>query len=424
MTDTNIAVPSPSAPAPTSRWTVTAVWAALILSIILDVKVPLGDSGRFINLSAFDVVVPACLFAAWALGGIGRPPLPILSALGATALLVLSHSGGSLWLNSAVEPLGLARETVKLVAVCTLLAMLITLFTAPTLRVPPAWLVVLLILAVSVDALRQRFDELRGVGGQYAETLDANTIVGLLVLLIATLARTPNRRATAAAMMAAVSVSVMLIFMFTKIYLAISVAAVIFMGAYLFIGTEQMGWGWTIGVLLLSAILGLAIVYGIVLFAHADFVYFPIASIEHSLSIRLALWEFAWRLSLDSFPWGTGLGQFGALISESPELRSLELRYVHNTALALLTELGALGLLGVVGLGYLTYRSCRPWPVPVALAWLAFLVLPFTLHDSLGMRMTILVLAYGVSESLVYGGRRWVHRASAENGLRIPGPRT
>ncbi len=383
---------------------------------------PLGDSGRFINLSAFDVAVPACLFAVWVLGGIGRPPLPILSALGAAVILVLCHSAGSLWLNPAVEPLGLARETAKLVAVCALLAMLLTLFTAPTLRVPPAWMVALLILAVSVDALRQRFDELRGVG-QYAETLDANPIVGLLVLLIATLARTPNRHATAAAVMAAVAVSAVLIFMFTKIYVAISVAAVVFMGVYLYIGTESMRWGWAIGLLVLSAFLGLATVYGIVWFAHADIVYFPIASIEHSLSIRMALWEFAWRLSLDSFPWGMGLGQFGALISESPELRSLELRYVHNTALALLTELGALGLLGVVGLGYLTYLSCRPWPVPVALAWLAFLVVPFTLHDSLGMRMTLLVLAYGVSESLVYGGRRRVHRASAKNGLRIPGPR-
>jgi len=394
-------------------WAVGLVWLVLAVSIILDVKVALGESGREINLSAFDVAVPLCLIVVWASGGIGRPKLPIVATLGLAALLVLGHSGVSWWLDPAVEPVGLARETVKLVAVCTLLAMLLTLFTAPAMLAPPAWLLVVIVLVISVDALAQRFEELRQ-STTYFETLDANTIFGLFVVFCAVLSRRADqlRRATAAA--AAVAAGVLMILMFSKAYIAMSFAVSALLAAWFILGGRAPRHLSVIGLLLVvAAIAGIGVVALAVWFGSTGFTYFPIASIGKSLSLRLALWDTAWRLAVENFPWGIGLGQYGARIMESPELRPLGLRYVHNTPLALLTELGVLGLLAVAGLGYLIYLSSRPWAWPVALTFAIYLVLPLMLHDALGMRMSILVLAYGVSESLRRNGSAFANRATA-----------
>lgn len=400
MIHANAMEPRPSATPPMPRWAVVAVWVVLTVSIILDVKVPLGDSGRQINLSVFDVAVPLCLVVMWASGRIGRPNLPILSTLGVAVLLVLCHSGVTLWLDSAVEPVGLARETVKLVAAFTLLAMLLTLFTAAELRTPPAWLLALIILVISADALGQRFEELR-FSASYSETLDANTIVGLLVLLIAVLVQRADQLRRAAAVVAAVAVGFLMVLMFAKAYLAMSVAVSVLLAAWFILGGRPPKHAPVIGLLLaVGVIFGIGVVALAVWFGSTGFTYFPIGSIGKSLSLRLALWDFAWGLAVENFPWGTGLGQYGALILESPKLGRLGLRYVHNTPLALLTEMGALGLLVAAGLGYLVYLSCRHWAWPVALTFLIYLVLPLMLHDALGLRMSILVLAYGLSEGL------------------------
>lgn len=387
------------APQP-SRWTVGAIWTILVLSIILDYAVPLGDSGRIINLSAFDIAVPLCLVAIWASAGLARPALPILSALAAAVLLVLCHSAVSLWLNPAVEPVGLVRETVKVVAFCALLAMLLALFTVPALRAPPAWLLVLLILAVFADALSQFIEQLRFLEqyqkildyDQYQETLDANTMVGLLVLLIIALARSPSRLAVAP--VAALVVAVLTILIRSKAYFAISVAATVVLATSILRSPRL------VAPMAAITIAGLAGTTILLWFSGGEYLsWLNMRSIENSVLLRLELWDFAWRLALDSFPWGVGLGQYGALIGESTELGSLGLRYVHNTPLALFAEMGVLGLFAVAGLGYLIYLACRPWAWPVALTYLIYLVLPLMLHDVLGMRMTILVLAYGVSES-------------------------
>ena len=400
MIHANAMEPRRSAVPPMPRWAVGAVWVVLTVSIILDVKVPLGDSGRLINLSAFDVAVPLCLVVMWASGRISRPNLPILSTLGVAVLLVLCHSGVSLWLDPAVEPVGLARETVKLVAACTLLAMLLTLFTAAALRAPPAWLLLLIILVISADALSQRFEELRH-STSYSETLDANTIVGLLVLSIAALAQRADQLRRAVAVVAALAVSFLMVLLFSKAYIVMSVAVSVLLAAWFILGGRPPKHVPIIGLLLaVGTVSGIGVVVLAVWFGSTGFTYFPIGSIGTSLSLRLALWDFAWRLAVENFPWGTGLGQYGALIIESPKLGPLGLRYVHNTALALLTEMGALGLLMTAGLGYLVYLSCRHWAWPVALTVLIYLLLPLMLHDALGMRMSILVLAYGVSESL------------------------
>lgn len=417
MIHAKAAKPGPSAAPAMSRWAVGAVWVALTISIILDVKVPLGQSGRLINLSVFDVAVPLCLVVVWASGRIGRPNLALLSTLGVTVLLVLGHSGLSLWLGPAVEPVGLARETVKVVAACALLAMLLILFTAPALRAPPAWLLGLLILAIAVDALGQRYEELRQ-STQYSETLDANTIVGLFVLLIVALARRADQWRRALAAVAALAVGILMILMFSKAYIAISIAVSVLLAAWFFLGGRPPKNVPVIGLLLaMGAIFGIGVVALAVWFGSTGFTYFPITSIGKSLSLRLALWDFAWRLVVENFPWGTGLGQYGALITESPKLGRLGLRYVHNTPLALLTEMGALGLLVAAGLGYLVYLSCRHWVWPVALSFLIYLLLPLMLHDAIGMRMSILVLAYGVSESLRRNNPCSAQRASAGDDI-------
>ena len=110
----------------------------IVLAVTQNVVVPLGGSGRFINMSAFDLVVPLCVLAVWWMRGLHQPPYMILLGLGLAVVLALGRGAVTyLWAES-VQPAGLARGTVKMVAVCFLVAALLTLFGARKLREPPA----------------------------------------------------------------------------------------------------------------------------------------------------------------------------------------------------------------------------------------------------------------------------------------------
>ena len=66
---------------------VATVWLLIVLAVTQNVVVPLGGSGRFINMSAFDLVVPLCVLAVWWMRELHQPPYMILRLLtqGATS---------------------------------------------------------------------------------------------------------------------------------------------------------------------------------------------------------------------------------------------------------------------------------------------------------------------------------------------------
>ena len=403
-------------------WAVVAVWLAILLALVPDVVVPLGSSGRFINLSAFDAVVPICLLAVWCVRPLHHPPYKILAGLGVAAVLAVTHSAITFVWAEDIQLAGLARETAKLVAVCLLIAALSMLFRAPELRQPPAWVFAVAIAVLAAKGLYHRFYELTATT-PYLETLDANNIVGVAILWVAVLVGRDRSAIGGAGFAVFIPAVVLTILLGSKTFLLVSVAVLVLF-ATAWVAPRRPAKGLAQLLLLGGALsIGGAVAYGISELTLPGSVFFEqsnpwvtgwrrgpepesiptFRSLGDSMSIRLALWDYATELTKASFPWGVGLGQFGALSARSPALAEIGLRFVHNTPLALVTELGALGLAGVAGLAYLGYLACRGWSVSVMAAFALYLVVPMMLHDALGMRMTLLVIAYGIAQGL----ERW-----------------
>ena len=113
-------------------------------------------------------------------------------------------------------------------------------------------------------------------------------------------------------------------------------------------------------------------------------------------------WTVAGSAAVDSFPTGIGLGQFASYLATEPTLGSQALRFVHNTPLALVAEMGLAGV-GVCGaVVALILHATRGLPIAVGAVIWVYLGLPMLLHDALGLRMTVLVLAAGLA-----GALRW-----------------
>jgi len=120
-------------------------------------------------------------------------------------------------------------------------------------------------------------------------------------------------------------------------------------------------------------------------------------SISTSLGIRLTLWRLALDTIGESFPWGIGAGQFSPLTEGVPALVAAGLRVVHDTPLALATELGALGVLFTALLAALILRVAWIWSWPARLCFLLYISVPFLLNDMLGFRIVHLLLALGLA---------------------------
>ena len=111
----------------------------------------------------------------------------------------------------------------------------------------------------------------------------------------------------------------------------------------------------------------------------------------------MQLWTVAVAATADSFPVGIGLGQFASRLAAETELVGQNLRFIPNTPLALLTELGIVGVIlsGII----VTFMiiSTRGLPMSLrAIVWVC-LGLPMFLHDALGLRMIVIVLATGMA---------------------------
>ncbi len=66
---------------------------------------------------AIPLIVPLCVLAVWWMRGLHQPPYMILLGLGLAAVLALVHGTVTYSWAESVQPAGLARGTVKMVAV-------------------------------------------------------------------------------------------------------------------------------------------------------------------------------------------------------------------------------------------------------------------------------------------------------------------
>ena len=141
-------------------------------------------------------------------------------------------------------------------------------------------------------------------------------------------------------------------------------------------------------------------------------------TISDSLGFRFQLWTVAGNAAVSSFPTGIGLGPFASYIATETTLVSQGLqlylaiettlgsqgiRFVHNTPLALVAEMGIADIIVGGAVVALILRATRGLPITVSIAIWVYLGIPMLLHDALGLRMAVLVLAAALAGALRWG---------------------
>ena len=123
-------------------------------------------------------------------------------------------------------------------------------------------------------------------------------------------------------------------------------------------------------------------------------------TIGASLGFRMQLWAVAWDATVQGFPTGIGLGQFASYLAAEAAAADQTLRFVHNTPLAYVAEMGLAGVVLVLAIVALMVRATRQLPLALSAILLVYLGLPMLLHDALGLRMIAIILAAGLAGTL------------------------
>ncbi len=380
---------------------VTAVvWVALAVGMLIYIKVPLGGSGRFLNLSLYDVVVPVCLAVVWRMGNISLSE-GAWKLVAGVVLLICAHAA---WVWISVPDVliaGLLRESMKNATFVVYLQLLFLVFKALPNPAPSRVVLAATLVVIEVVAVCYRLLELWVEKNMY-ETIFASIVLGFYLLPGLLDHRRGALSFPVRVFLFTTTVSVM-VFLVSKAFLILT----LLIGGGLFL-QERAGpiripataRAWRLRVAALVASGGVVILASYLFVTGAyvvsDYQTFG-ESIQHSVGVRTELWSLAARAARESFPVGIGAGQFGTLTRQDPNLADYPgLLFVHNTPLALVTEYGVLGVGFLLSLGWLAASAMRGFPPRRRWMSLVYFLVPAMLNDVLGLRMFQVLLAYGL----------------------------
>jgi hypothetical protein len=386
---------------------VAVAWAFLLLGTVINVQVPVPGSSRLINFALFDLVLPVCLLVFRKRLCLRLISVKVWIALGVAALLVLAHAWASYrhatWiplprLDRPVDVPGLVRETVKLIIVVCELGMLMALFTADDLRRPPLWVLIAASAVIGVKIFVARIAWM--VAGTLSlVNIDANALAGVLVLAICLLHA--RRYPTGVALVWAFAVALIMVIAIRKAFLVVCFLILLAVLTQYFDDrhgrTDSARSLKLLGLAAAAAVAGLAI-------AHIVMSYF--FYIEHNplrvlwgaiitgFEERFDLQRVAFFLAMSAFPFGIGIGQFGAIAERIPEIADYKALFAHNTPLTLFSEMGVVGLALLAGLLYLVWRASLAPHASLRIVILSYFLVPMMANDTHGLRMTVLLLGY------------------------------
>lgn len=374
-------------------------WYLLLASIGVFGRIPVLN-GHEINLSAYDLVLPGLFVWAWLTGVVERRFRGLVWPVALT-VLILAHAA---LVSPAAAPAGLLRDTVKLCAVIWQVWMLIGLFRSPAIGLPSRGAIYTGLAVAFGFAVYELYRE-GWVPGFYdaLQTVHSSILCGLF-LLLTIVGWEDERESRAVQSVLAACLIATLLYMVAKVYLVVgsAIVAVWFLRGYL----KPRGWAAANAAVILP-ILAMAAVIGGGLIFLSDYKPFSyMHSFGTSFGFRWDLWQIAFAAIGETFPVGTGAGQYGAHVrATTPNLGEGMLLTTHNTVLNLITEFGAAGLVAAAGIGWLVWRSAVAWPPALGLLILVFLLSPIMLHDVLGLRTDHLILALGLARIAATGER-------------------
>lgn len=375
-------------------------WLLLLLSLPIHGRVPLGGSGRELGVSLFDAVFWGVFLWRWREGKIAFDRRVVLAAALVVAMVLL-HSLLSWWLRP-VELASLLRETVKYAAFPVYVGAAALMLSERCLPGPPLLLVALSAMLISLGVLAYVAGGVPLVTlafrhGALERGVYANIVAGLLVLTIyaaETNAWMRGRWFTVEAVaLVAVATALQL---YNKGMMLVTVSLTV-----LPLAAPWLRRHWRAGALL-------ALAGGLIVAAAATLVAFDVlrlgidyeGTFAASVGVRHDLWLKAAHLIAASFPWGTGLGQFGAAPPPIVDPFGMPQLFVHDTPLAMTAEMGALGAALAGMLACVIFAAARAFPVLTALAFTLYTLETFLLNDGLGYRVAFLLLGLGLARAL------------------------
>jgi hypothetical protein len=369
-----------------------ALWLALLLSPVVRTEIPVGAS-RVVSVSAFDVLVVLSFLAlCWPYRltslrdrAAGLKPLALFAAL------ALGHSAAFLAFGHGIQLGGLVRETLKYAGFAANVAMLVVVFrTEPMDRAPSHAMLAATALVCGLGAMAFTWTPEFYLGGSYVTVIGAVlTTVAFLQIATSTEAETPSCIFLTGTTLAAALTGLGSIW--SKFFLLCTASsALIFaarVGKWRFDIHPRRPW-FAIG----AGVLALALI-GACLFALEAWRF------QTSVSVRLNLWTMSAELAWAHFPWGLGLGQFGAWLAsihyEAGETQPI--RFVHNQFLAFVTETGAVGVILSLIVLKLVADAAAAWTGVVRVLFVCTVVGSLTLHDGIGLRALQLLLGYSLA---------------------------
>ena len=374
-------------------------WLLLLLSLPIHGRVPLGGSGRELGVSLFDAVFWGVFLWRWREGKIAVDRRVVLAAALVVAV-VLVHSLLSWWLRP-LELAALLRETVKYAAFPVYVGAATLMLGDERLPGPPLLLVALPAALISLAVLAYVAGGVPLVTlafrhGALERGVYANIVAGLLALTIyaaETNAWIRGRWFTVEVVaLVAVATALQL---YNKGMMLVTVSLAILPLAAPWLRHRRAG-----------ALLALAA--GLIVAAAATLVAFDVlrlgidykGTFAASVGVRRDLWLKAAHLIAAGFPWGIGLGQFGAAPPPIVDPFGMPQLFVHDTPLAMIAELGALGAALAGMLACVIFTAARAFPLLTALAFTLYSLETFLLNDGLGYRMAFLLLGLGLARAL------------------------
>ena len=370
-------------------------WLAALAAPILAVELPVG-AGRVLSVSAFDGVVAVAFLilcrpyrpSAVRRAAFGLWPLALFGAL------AVAHAAASLAFGQDLQLPGLARETVKYVGFAATVAMLVVIFrTEPLDRPPPHGALVCAAVIVGLSSLAFTWSPVFYLGGSYVTVIGA-VLTAIAFLLVTMVDGREGRRDTVLTAIALATALTGAWSMWSKYFLlCIAACTLIFVAR---VGAGRLG----------LRVRGPQLAVGIGIVALTLLTAWLYAQegwrFQSSTSVRLDLWAKAIDLAAHSFPWGIGLGQFGAWLSsihyQAGELEPIQ--FVHNQFLAFVAEAGAVGIVLCFIVGKLVVDAASAWRGVTGPVFICILLGALTIHDAIGLRALQLLLGYSFAVAI------------------------
>jgi hypothetical protein len=371
------------------------VWIAILLSAASYIYIPLSQSDNriAINLSLFDPMLALFSVGLLIRSYISTPPRWVTYLVVSLIFLIIGHT---IWVYFAYADMALnwlLRDIVKFIAVIVIFYLCFIVFTSTYLR-PLSKEVALISLALIVTGyLFVHISEVVST----PRTLFNASLWGVFILYLWAEQQEIGLVPSVLSVGLSLCLTLFSLILFSKISFI--------MGSGIFIlllwarFKPELPLMQRLYAMLPFLVVGLGLISLLIWYAITQTdILMRIDSLERSSSIRLILWQHAFHGLLETFPRGLGLGQFATTVHEVPILDREGQRFIHSTFFSLMSELGVLGFGLVIGLLILLYKASLGFSGIISWVFLLYLLPFLSVHDGHGLRVILLVAAFGLSQ--------------------------